>query len=368
MAKDKSKEEYVGMDFPLFGIDLSAPYAEQRAGTTPEGENVVGYEPTSGRLRGGTRPGLLRYLDDQLVGPIQHLNFVVSTDVNALAAAITSPPPPPIIYGGAEPGNPGIEDPSTNNGPLPRNPGRRVRDGGNGVTPNRNIPAASPPPPPPPGTNRFQIKTSLNPKPDGPGDWPATPELDPAGGGAILASRMEFQTDSGTFPLESGLAANLSFLAETGDLAQSSSSSALQIPTSWIRQQQGLTGGSGTQGGFVYGGQYQNTTAMQETAADWEDLKASLAGDLRVLFIDRTVDKDIDLDVFFAGFGETGLGSYTLPDLNVTTMLASIFGTAIDKVDYTPIAYGDNIPGSPDYIAGQIAEAAAIAAWEAIWE
>lgn len=88
---NKTEPQDITLNFPAAGIDLSRAYCKQPARkvsetryarTTPEGLNVCGYEPTSDRLRGGTRPGLVRYIDAQVAGEewvVQHLNTVVST-------------------------------------------------------------------------------------------------------------------------------------------------------------------------------------------------------------------------------------------------------------------------------------------------
>lgn len=352
-------ENFIDAEFPIFGIDQSDAFSDQRPQTTATGVNVVGFEPSSGRARGGSRPGLTRFIDSQLTGPIQMLNIVISTSADALAAGITSPPP--IIYGGAEPNNPGEVDPSSNNGPIERNPGpRRVRLGGNGVTTNRNIPATSPPPPPPPGTNRFQIKTSLNPKPQTSNTESQTPDVSPDGAGTTLRTVLSFNTDNGEV-----FTAGAPYSGAPDEQSRAfTASGTLKLPTKFIFGPSAPAGTLSGQGPLNVV-QLGNNTSLTATRNSWVALKGSLGGDLRVLFIDRTVDKVLGLDDFFASYGESGLGSVTVPDNNVTTTMSTIFGTAIDKVDYTPIAYGDNIPGSSDYLAGQAAEAAAIAAWVA---
>ena len=85
--------------FPVAGIDRSRAFSDQRprpvaegvyGRTTPVGVNVRGFEATGDRRRGGTRPGLRRYVDDQAVGEdwvVQQLDVIVyaSEDVTVSA-------------------------------------------------------------------------------------------------------------------------------------------------------------------------------------------------------------------------------------------------------------------------------------------
>lgn len=148
------------LEFPFRGIDVAVGFADQRPGTTAVGQNVMGFEPSTDRLRGGSRPGLSRFIDQQLplnaqIGGltywhlVQHLNIVVRGAVGGL-------------FGDPEDddGGPGfIDDPSSpghstswnthtivydwNGNPVTsttlntRNPGpHRVRNHGSGHAPN----------------------------------------------------------------------------------------------------------------------------------------------------------------------------------------------------------------------------------------
>lgn len=75
--------------FPLRGLDLSSGYSDQRPGTTVSAVNVRACEPDAGRLRGGSRPGLTPYIDDQLGGEIQDLNLVVLPSGDVLGLSFT---------------------------------------------------------------------------------------------------------------------------------------------------------------------------------------------------------------------------------------------------------------------------------------
>ncbi len=111
--------------FPFNGIDVSSEFETQPSGTTVDAVNVRAFEPSTLRLRGGSRPGLSRYINQQVSGEnlIQHVAFVVRTDTNALTDTEEIPS-----------GTPSTTDPSTG----ARNPGRSVRTGGSGRQPNRN--------------------------------------------------------------------------------------------------------------------------------------------------------------------------------------------------------------------------------------
>ncbi len=80
------EETYADMPFPEAGLDLSLGFGSQRPGTTRLGENVRTYDPLEDRSRGGSRPGLVRYINGQVNGThlIQHLNYVVDPQAQAL--------------------------------------------------------------------------------------------------------------------------------------------------------------------------------------------------------------------------------------------------------------------------------------------
>jgi hypothetical protein len=109
--------------FPVKGIDVSCEYGRQPAYTTPEGVNVRSFEPDFNRVRGGSREGLSKFIDDTVfddVSEIQHLTVIVTTSPVALAAAVIPPEDFAPFY---------LTDPSTS----PANPGRVIPFGGDGV-------------------------------------------------------------------------------------------------------------------------------------------------------------------------------------------------------------------------------------------
>lgn len=65
--------------FPLSGIDTSTAFHAQRPGTCVDGLNVRSFEPSTDRARGGSRPGLAKFLDEQVSGSnaIQSLDYYV---------------------------------------------------------------------------------------------------------------------------------------------------------------------------------------------------------------------------------------------------------------------------------------------------
>ncbi len=87
------------MRFPLAGIDLSQAFFNQQprpiytgeyARSTPIALNVRGYEPGTGRARGGSRPGLAKWIP-AAVPPegwlIQCLAVVTINDPSAIAGS-----------------------------------------------------------------------------------------------------------------------------------------------------------------------------------------------------------------------------------------------------------------------------------------
>lgn len=72
-------ETLIDVTFPVGGVEVAHAYSAPPPRTTPTGRNVRGYEPLTNRARGGSRPGLARYLPspDGTESPIQHLNYIV---------------------------------------------------------------------------------------------------------------------------------------------------------------------------------------------------------------------------------------------------------------------------------------------------
>ena len=86
----KALQELIStMRFPVGGIDLMHLPSGQRPGTTAVGNNVRGFEPMTGRARGGSRPGIERYINEQVNGSdyIQHLNYLVTASGLAVGAS-----------------------------------------------------------------------------------------------------------------------------------------------------------------------------------------------------------------------------------------------------------------------------------------
>lgn len=120
-----TQEAFVDLAFPLRGLDISLAFSVQRDGTTPTGENVVAWEPETGRARGGSRPGILRYLPQLPNGPhlIQNLNVVIDPQADALLGAADD------MTGSIDPSSPGPPEtwfPAATS----RNTFRRIRVGG----------------------------------------------------------------------------------------------------------------------------------------------------------------------------------------------------------------------------------------------
>lgn len=116
-------EQEVAASFPLAGVNVACEFSRQPIDTTPAAQNVRGFDPLVERARGGSRPGLTKWIDELVngVSVIQHLTVLVDPTTEALTADTDDPS--------------GIPDPTTG----PRNTwGRRVRQGGSGRQPNRN--------------------------------------------------------------------------------------------------------------------------------------------------------------------------------------------------------------------------------------
>ncbi len=60
---DIQEEKYLDLTFPVAGLDVTTEYETPRPGTTQVGVNVRSFDPLTGRLRGGRRPGLTRFID-----------------------------------------------------------------------------------------------------------------------------------------------------------------------------------------------------------------------------------------------------------------------------------------------------------------
>lgn len=75
------------MAFPLNGVDAEQPFDLQPQGTAPDAMNVCAVDPSTNRARGGSRPGLGRFLPPLPTGSaIQHLQLIVDPQAEALTA------------------------------------------------------------------------------------------------------------------------------------------------------------------------------------------------------------------------------------------------------------------------------------------
>lgn len=115
------QEQNLPFPFPLYGIDTSVPFSKQPEQTTAEGNNVRAYEPETQRGRGGSRPGMSKFIPSRVSGvhEIQCLDLVVRTDGDALTDNFD------------DPGADAVGDPSDGG----RGRGRLIREGGSGRRP-----------------------------------------------------------------------------------------------------------------------------------------------------------------------------------------------------------------------------------------
>lgn len=112
-------EVFTDIAFPSHGVDNSHAYGEPLPQTTVSALNARTFEAQTQRGRGGSRPGLARFITDQVPAGthlIQHLNFVVDPNADALLDSFDWPDDDAVI------------DPSD----LGRGLGRRIRPGGSG--------------------------------------------------------------------------------------------------------------------------------------------------------------------------------------------------------------------------------------------
>lgn len=57
-------ETFADLWFPVSGLDVTPEYEVQTAPTTPVGVNVRAYDVFLLRARGGSRPGLTKFIDE----------------------------------------------------------------------------------------------------------------------------------------------------------------------------------------------------------------------------------------------------------------------------------------------------------------
>lgn len=124
-------DKIVNLEFPEGGVDKLREFQEQEPGTTPQANNVRFLNADSLRYRGGSRPGLIRYVPDRIPADtslsmvIQHMNVIVDPQAEALGQNFPTPGPDWVAD--------------------PQNPGFYIPPGGWGYPPNPN---ATPNPPP----------------------------------------------------------------------------------------------------------------------------------------------------------------------------------------------------------------------------
>ena len=84
------KSQTIEIPFPLRGYSTHEAYDDQPQETSRYLVNVRGYDPVSGRRRGGQRPGMSKYLADQVNGSesIQHVTHVTGVSINEAGGQI----------------------------------------------------------------------------------------------------------------------------------------------------------------------------------------------------------------------------------------------------------------------------------------
>lgn len=120
------QEQIVPLPFPERGLDHSEGYSAQRELTTRTGTNVRTWEPSRNRARGGSRPGLYRFLPPlPTADVIQCLDMVVR--ISAAAVPSVTPWGDPSegggqgwdVAGGSDDGS-GGDDPGLGSGGIER--------------------------------------------------------------------------------------------------------------------------------------------------------------------------------------------------------------------------------------------------------
>lgn len=83
----------INIPFPLKGLAEVSAYARQPEGTTPDCKNVRGFDPRTGRLRGGQRSGISKFVNSQVNGSnvIQCVTSVVKQVSNITYSLRVSP-------------------------------------------------------------------------------------------------------------------------------------------------------------------------------------------------------------------------------------------------------------------------------------
>lgn len=72
----RKPEEYTNLHFPFGGVSEHDAYSRQWDGTCVDARNVRGYDPATGRLRGGQRAGHSKYVSTGLGAAVQHLQQI----------------------------------------------------------------------------------------------------------------------------------------------------------------------------------------------------------------------------------------------------------------------------------------------------
>ena len=87
----RKPEEYTNLHFPFGGVSEHDAYSRQWDGTCVDARNVRGYDPATGRLRGGQRAGHSKYVATNFGAAIQHIQQIaVSTAYSGSGASARS--------------------------------------------------------------------------------------------------------------------------------------------------------------------------------------------------------------------------------------------------------------------------------------
>src|SRR5258708_4052448 len=88
------KDSFIDITFPIQGIDVSAALMLQRPKTTPVGNNVRAFEPGTNRARGGSRPGVQKYIQTRVAGTFNIQGIDTLVDMTGRVGSTQSTPAP----------------------------------------------------------------------------------------------------------------------------------------------------------------------------------------------------------------------------------------------------------------------------------
>jgi hypothetical protein len=93
------KDTHTTAHFPAGGVDVSRGLADQPKGTTPDALNVRGFDWGEDRSRGGSRPGITRFLSDAINAPVGPGGHALPFSIQEITQVRTGPADPTTLAG-----------------------------------------------------------------------------------------------------------------------------------------------------------------------------------------------------------------------------------------------------------------------------